>query len=104
LRSRRSSTRGLIARRSLLDTQRQSPASGDEKLGAKTTSGCCAEPDVAFKILALNTEGTQREGESLETSGGARAGGAEAGRKRLRLRFEQAPYLTLGAATTSGEA
>jgi ParB family transcriptional regulator, chromosome partitioning protein len=72
------------------------------KLGAKTIVGLLvADPDVAFKILALNTEKAHNVKEkSLETIRMARA---LAGRKEgvegdYAFEFEQAPYLTLGAA------
>src|SRR5687767_6903993 len=72
------------------------------KLGAKTIVGLLvADPDVAFKILALNTEKAHNVKEkSLETIRMARAlaarkAGSEAD---YAFEFEQAPYLTLGAA------
>ena len=72
------------------------------KLGARTIVGLLvADPDVAFKILALNTEKAHNVKEkSLETIRMARA---LAGRKfgseaDYGFEFEQAPYLTLGAA------
>src|SRR4029453_19478444 len=57
--------------------------------------------DVAFKILALNTEKAHNVKEkSLETMRMARAlGEQDAGRESdYAFEFEQAPYLTLGAA------
>src|SRR5882762_4472141 len=73
-----------------------------KKLGAKTIIGLLVpEPDVAFKILALNTEKAHNVKEkSLETIRMARA---LAERRTARegdyaFEFEQAPYLTLGAA------
>jgi ParB family chromosome partitioning protein len=72
------------------------------KLGAKSIVGLLVpEPDVAFKILALNTEKAHNVKEkSLETIRMARA---LAERRTARegdyaFEFEQAPYLTLGAA------
>ena len=78
------------------------------KLGARTITGLLVtESDVAFKILALNTEKAHNVKEkSLETIRMARA---LAGRGALAKRgegresdyafeFEQAPFLTLGAA------
>jgi len=72
------------------------------KLGARTITGLLvAEPEVAFKILALNTEKAHNVKEkSLETIRMARAL-AEQGRGResdYAFEFEQAPFLTLGAA------
>jgi ParB family transcriptional regulator, chromosome partitioning protein len=72
------------------------------KLGAKTITGLLVpESDVAFKILALNTEKAHNVKEkSLETIRMARAL-AERGAGResdYAFEFEQAPYLTLGAA------
>jgi ParB family chromosome partitioning protein len=72
------------------------------KLGAKTIVGLLvADPDVAFKILALNTEKAHNVKEkSLETIRMARAlAGRKAGSETdYAFEFEQAPYLTLGAA------
>jgi ParB family transcriptional regulator, chromosome partitioning protein len=72
------------------------------KLGAKTIVGLLvADPDVAFKILALNTEKAHNVKEkSLETIRMARALAAKkAGNETdYAFEFEQAPYLTLGAA------
>ncbi|PYR67175.1 MAG: chromosome partitioning protein ParB [Acidobacteria bacterium] len=72
------------------------------KLGAKTIIGLLVpDPDVAFKILALNTEKAHNVKEkSLETIRMARAlAGAKAGVEvDYAFEFEQAPYLTLGAA------
>jgi ParB family chromosome partitioning protein len=72
------------------------------KLGAQAIVGLLvADPDVAFKILALNTEKAHNVKEkSLETIRMARAlaeqkAGAESD---YVVEFEQAPYLTLGAA------
>jgi len=72
------------------------------KLGARTIVGLLVtEPEVAFKILALNTEKAHNVKEkSLETIRMARA---LAGRKTTQesdyaFEFEQAPFLTLGAA------
>jgi ParB family chromosome partitioning protein len=59
------------------------------------------EPEVAFKILALNTEKAHNVKEkSLETIRMARAlGDQKAGLESdFTFEFEQAPYLTLGAA------
>jgi ParB family chromosome partitioning protein len=73
-----------------------------KKLGARTIVGLLVpEPEVAFKILALNTEKAHNVKEkSLETIRMARA---LAERKEglesdYAFEFEQAPYLTLGAA------
>src|SRR5687768_5832996 len=72
------------------------------KLGAKTIVGLLvADPDVAFKILALNTEKAHNVKEkSLETIRMARAlAERKAGQESdYAFEFEQAPYLTLGAA------
>ena len=72
------------------------------KLGAKTIVGLLvADPDVAFKILALNTEKAHNVKEkSLETIRMARAlAERRAGNESdYAFEFEQAPYLTLGAA------
>src|SRR6185436_1354976 len=72
------------------------------KLGAKTITGLLVpESDVAFKILASNTEKAHNVKEkSLETIRMARAL-AERGAGRESdhsFEFEEAPYLTLGAA------
>jgi ParB family chromosome partitioning protein len=73
-----------------------------KKLGAKTIVGLLVtEPDVAFKILALNTEKAHNVKEkSLETIRMARAlAERRAGQESdYAFEFEQAPYLTLGAA------
>jgi ParB family transcriptional regulator, chromosome partitioning protein len=72
------------------------------KLGAKSIVGLLLpEPDVAFKILALNTEKAHNVKEkSLETIRMARAlAEQKTGREvDYAFEFEQAPYLTLGAA------
>jgi len=72
------------------------------KLGAKTIVGLLVpEPEVAFKILALNTEKAHNVKEkSLETIRMARAlAKQKAGHEcDYAFEFEQAPYLTLGAA------
>ena len=72
------------------------------KLGAKTIVGLLvADPQVAFKILALNTEKAHNVKEkSLETIRMARAlAASKAGNETdYAFEFEQAPYLTLGAA------
>lgn len=72
------------------------------KLGAKTIVGLLVpEPEVAFKILALNTEKAHNVKEkSLETIRMARAMAEQNGGKESdwAFEFEQAPYLTLGAA------
>jgi ParB family transcriptional regulator, chromosome partitioning protein len=72
------------------------------KLGAQTIVGLLVpDPDVAFKILALNTEKAHNVKEkSLETIRMARAlaeqkAGSESD---YAFEFEQAPFLTLGAA------
>jgi ParB family transcriptional regulator, chromosome partitioning protein len=72
------------------------------KLGAKTITGLLVpESDIAFKILALNTEKAHNVKEkSLEVIRMARAL-AERGVERESdhaFEFEEAPYLTLGAA------
>ena len=73
-----------------------------KKLGAKTIIGLLVpEPEVAFKILALNTEKAHNVKEkSLETIRMARAlAERKAGLESdYAFEFEQAPYLTLGAA------
>ena len=72
------------------------------KLGAKTIVGLLVpDPDVAFKILALNTEKAHNVKEkSLETIRMARAlAPSKVGNEvDYAFEFEQAPYLTLGAA------
>jgi ParB family chromosome partitioning protein len=72
------------------------------KLGARAIVGLLVpEPEVAFKILALNTEKAHNVKEkSLETIRMARAlAGQKAGQETdYAFEFEQAPYLTLGAA------
>ena len=72
------------------------------KLGAKTIVGLLVpEAEVAFKILALNTEKAHNVKEkSLETIRMARAlADQKAGQESdYSFEFEQAPYLTLGAA------
>lgn len=72
------------------------------KLGAKAIVGLLVpEPEVAFKILALNTEKAHNVKEkSLETIRMARAlAEQKAGKESdYAFEFEQAPYLTLGAA------
>jgi ParB family chromosome partitioning protein len=72
------------------------------KLGARTITGLLVlDPEVAFKILALNTEKAHNVKEkSLETIRMARAlAGRDAGRENdYAFEFEQAAYLTLGAA------
>jgi ParB family chromosome partitioning protein len=73
-----------------------------KKLGAQTIVGLLvADPEVAFKILALNTEKAHNVKEkSLETIRMARALAEQrAGQESdYAFEFEQAPYLTLGAA------
>lgn len=72
------------------------------KLGAKTIIGLLVpEPEVAFKILALNTEKAHNVKEkSLETIRMARAMAEQkAGNESdWAFEFELPPYLTLGAA------
>ena len=72
------------------------------KLGAKTIVGLLVpDPEVAFKILALNTEKAHNVKEkSLETIRMARAlAERKAGPESdYGFEYEQAPYLTLGAA------
>jgi ParB family transcriptional regulator, chromosome partitioning protein len=72
------------------------------KLGARTIVGLLVpEPEVAFKILALNTEKAHNVKEkSLETIRMARAlAERKAGQETdYAFEFEQAPFLTLGAA------
>ena len=72
------------------------------KLGARTITGLLVpESDVAFKILALNTEKAHNLKEkSLETIRMARAlAERKAGREsEFAFEFEEPPYLTLGAA------
>jgi ParB family transcriptional regulator, chromosome partitioning protein len=73
-----------------------------KKLGARTIVGLLvADPNVAFKILALNTEKAHNVKEkSLETIRMARAlAGQKAGKEDdYTFEFEMAPFLTLGAA------
>ena len=73
-----------------------------KKLGAKSIVGLLVpEEEVAFKILALNTEKAHNVKEkSLETIRMARALAArkEGIETDYAFEFEQAPYLTLGAA------
>jgi ParB family chromosome partitioning protein len=72
------------------------------KLGARTIVGLLMpDPELAFKILALNTEKAHNVKEkSLETIRMARAlADQKAGRESdYAFEFELAPYLTLGAA------
>jgi ParB family chromosome partitioning protein len=72
------------------------------KLGARSITGLLvADADVAFKILALNTEKAHNVKEkSLETIRMARAlADRAAGREsEFAFEFEQAAFLTLGAA------
>lgn len=72
------------------------------KLGAKSIIGLLVpEPEVAFKILALNTEKAHNVKEkSLETIRMARALALrrEAKETDFEFEFEQAQFLTLGAA------
>jgi ParB family chromosome partitioning protein len=73
-----------------------------KKLGAQTIIGLLVpDAEVAFKILALNTEKAHNVKEkSLETIRMARAlADQRAGQESdFAFEFEQAPYLTLGAA------
>src|SRR5215204_1539675 len=73
-----------------------------KKLGARTIIGLLVpDADVAFKILALNTEKAHNVKEkSLETIRMARALAARKDglESDYAFEFEQAPYLTLGAA------
>ena len=72
------------------------------KLGARTITGLLVpESDVAFKILALNTEKAHNVKEkSLETIRMLRAlaGQGDGRESDYAFEFEQAPFLTLGAA------
>jgi ParB family chromosome partitioning protein len=72
------------------------------KLGAKSIIGLLVpDPEVAFKILALNTEKAHNVKEkSLETIRMARAlaGRKEGKETDYAFEFEQAQFLTLGAA------
>jgi ParB family chromosome partitioning protein len=73
-----------------------------KKLGAKSVTGLLVpDPEVAFKILALNTEKAHNVKEkSLETIRMARALAArrEGKEEDFAFEFEQAQFLTLGAA------
>lgn len=73
-----------------------------KKLGAKSIIGLLVpDPEVAFKILALNTEKAHNVKEkSLETIRMARALAArkEGKEEDFAFEFEQAQFLTLGAA------
>ena len=73
-----------------------------KKLGARTIVGLLLpDEEVAFKILALNTEKAHNVKEkSLETIRMARALAERRGAKErdFAFEFEQAPFLTLGAA------
>ena len=73
-----------------------------KKLGAKSIVGLLVpDPEVAFKILALNTEKAHNVKEkSLETIRMARALAArkEGQESDFAFEFEQAQFLTLGAA------
>ena len=73
-----------------------------KKLGAQTIIGLLVtEPEVAFKILALNTEKAHNVKEkSLETIRMARALAArkDAQETDFSFEFEQSQFLTLGAA------
>ena len=86
----------------VLDAERQPPAAGDAEAGRQDDHGLLVpESDVAFKILALNTEKAHNVKEkSLETIRMARALAKRgAGRESdYAFEFEQAPFLTLGAA------
>ena len=70
------------------------------RLGARSVIGLLVpEPEVAFKILALNTEKAHNLREkSLETIRMARALASESDRPEtdFAFEFEQAPFLTLG--------
>jgi ParB family chromosome partitioning protein len=72
------------------------------KLGGRSIVGLLIpDPEVAFKILALNTEKAHNLREkSLETIRMARALAKDGDRRErdFEFEFEQAPYLTLGAA------
>src|SRR5262245_19590548 len=72
------------------------------KLGARAITGLLVpESDVAFKILALNTEKAHNVKEkSLETIRMLRAlaGQGDGRESDYAFEFEQAPFLTLGAA------
>ena len=89
----------------LLDAQRQPPAAGDAQARARRRSSrsLVPDPDVAFKILALNTEKAHNLKEkSLETirmAARARRRGSRSARERSsRFEFDQPAFLTLGAA------
>jgi ParB family transcriptional regulator, chromosome partitioning protein len=73
-----------------------------KKLGARSVIGLLVpEPEVAFKILALNTEKAHNVKEkSLETIRMARALAArkDSNETDFAFEFEQAQFLTLGAA------
>src|SRR5688572_31796194 len=73
-----------------------------KKLGARTIVGLLVpDPEIAFKILALNTEKAHNVKEkSLETIRMARAlaGRKEGKETDFSFEFEQAQFLTLGAA------
>src|SRR4029453_7406486 len=73
------------------------------KLGAKSVVALVVpDPNVAFKILALNTEKAENPKEkALETIRMLRALAEEDGARSERefaFEFDQAPFLTLGAA------
>ena len=94
----------------VLDAERQPPPAGDAEARRAGRSSALLVPDadVAFKILALNTEKAHNLKEkSLETIRMARALAkrGDADRKAtFAFEFEQPPFLTLGVATKSGRA
>jgi ParB family chromosome partitioning protein len=71
-----------------------------KKLGYRAVTALVVpDPEIAFKILALNTEKAHNLREkSLETIRMARAlaGASDASEASFAFEFEQAPYLTLG--------
>ena len=87
--------------RRVLDAERQPPAAGAEEARAigRSRRCSCRTPDVAFKILALNTEKAHNLREkSLETIRMARALAGRATRPRRATRSSSSSrrFLTLG--------
>jgi hypothetical protein len=89
--------------RRLLDAERNHRLQALRKLGAKTVTALLVpDPEVAFKILALNTEKAHNLKEkSLETIRMERALAESTPQRRERdfaFEFDQPAFLTLGAA------
>ena len=86
--------------RALLDAERQSPAAALRSLGARSIVALVLpEPEIAYKILALNTEKAHNLREkSLEVIRMARdlAPSDSRAEKDYALEFEEPAFLTLG--------